>query len=130
MRGAMANRRRWLCSWERFSVSIQIWDRRSDSALTIIGASAGEATITLITRDPDGNEASAAFDVRVVLALAPEPESTPTSTLTGVVGRYDANGDGRIDRAEYLQATHDYDAGDLTILEMLKVMRAYLAGQG
>jgi len=52
------------------------------SALTIEGASAGEATITVVARDPDGNEAHAFFDVRVVLARAPEPASTPTSTPT------------------------------------------------
>ena len=62
--------------------------------------------------------------------LALDPASEAASSLEGVVGRYEANGDGRIDYDEFLQATRDYDAGELNILEVLQFRRVYQAGHG
>ena len=44
--------------------------------LTIIGGSAGSATVTVTTRDSDGNQASDQFQVAVV--AAPPPNQAPT----------------------------------------------------
>jgi hypothetical protein len=56
--------------------------------------------------------------------LLPEPEAPATA---GIVARYDASGDGRIEHAEYMDAVDDYDDGLLTITEMLQVRKAYLS---
>ncbi len=61
------------------------------------------------------------------MVAAPEP-AQPETTLTGVAARYDGDGDGRIERAEYLRAVDDYDEAALSILELLQVRRTYLAG--
>ncbi len=88
------------------------------SRLTVAGVSEGTATITVTARDSDGNRASDAFDVSV---------SWPDSPLSGSAGRYDANGDGRIDPSEYRQAARDYADEKISYAEMLEVVRAYLA---
>ena len=91
------------------------------SSLTVAGVSQGTATITVTARDSDGNRTSDAFDVSV---------SWPDSPLSGAAGRYDANGDGKIDSSEYRQAVRDYNDEKITYAEMLEVIRAYLAPSG
>ena len=94
------------------------------SRLTLAGVSAGTATITVTARDGDGNQVSDSFSVTVAAPPAGEEEEQE-STLTGVAARYDANGDGKIDRSEYEQARQDYEDRKITALELWQVRRAY-----
>ena len=112
--------------------------------LTIIGGSVGSATVTATAQDSDGNRVSSNFDVSVTKAAEPDPTPTPEPTPTptpapepetqetetetsDVVARYDVNGDGNIDQAEYIQALDDYDDGNLNIWDLLKVRRARMS---
>ena len=113
------------------------------SSVTVAGVSEGTATITVVARDSDGNRVSDTFEVSVAKAPeptpTPEPEPTPTpeptrepdtpeTEISGVVARYDANGNGRIDASEYRQALSDYNAGKITYAEMLEVILATFRG--
>ena len=89
------------------------------SSLTVRGVAEGEATVTLTAQDPNGNSVLDDFHVTV----EPDPEAESSD----IVARYDANGDGSIDTSEYRQAARDYTAGTISYLELLEVVRAYLA---
>ena len=89
------------------------------SGLTVTGVAEGTATISVVARDPDGNQVSDEFAVSV------EPEPRPASTLSGIVADYDANGDGEIDLSEYRQAVRDYTDRKISYAEMFRVLMAY-----
>jgi hypothetical protein len=46
----------------------------------------------------------------------------------GVIARYDANGNGGIDRSEAVQAVLDYFSGIITRQEAIDVVMAYFSG--
>ena len=85
------------------------------SRLTVSGVAEGMATITVMARDTDGNTVSDTFDVSVVI---------------DIVTRYDANGDGRIDYSEWMQAKQDFSDKKITYSEMIEVYLAYRASSG
>ncbi len=121
------------------------------STLTVRGVSAGDATISVVARDSDGNRASDSFDVSVTASQprlltppsqqdpAPTREQDPTPTpvtdpgptqepeTPDAVDRYDADDDGSISRTELGDAVKDYAAGEITYSEMLEVYMAYRA---
>ena len=61
---------------------------------------------------------------------APEPESDSDSESSDEASGHDANGDGTISRSEYRQALEDYIDGKITYLEMLEIVKRYLAPSG
>ncbi len=127
------------------------------SKLTLSGVSSGDATITVVARDPDGARATLSFGVEVTdpepqqqvittttttpdpePTATPEPEAETTSTPeseaetedtdgSDAVARYDADGDGKISQPELRQALDDYYAAKITYSEMLAIYKAYRA---
>ena len=98
------------------------------SSLTLTGVAQGQATIRVTARDPDGNQVRDEFSVSVVAAPQPTPEpqpEPPSSELTAIAARYDANSDGAIDATEWRRALSDYSDGKLTYGEMFQVLTAY-----
>ena len=87
------------------------------SSLTLAGVAAGTATITVTAEDTDGNRVSDAFMVSVASAPQPEPASDPQPS--DIVARYDANGNGAIERSEFQQAKRDYADGLIEYAEVL-----------
>ena len=94
------------------------------ASITVSGVAEGTATITVTAEDSDGNRVSDTFDVEVVKAPEPAPETSD------IVERYDANGDGRISKSERQQALDDFYAGKLTQSELIEVIKAYAASSG
>ena len=90
--------------------------------LTVVAAAEGSATITVTAEDADGNTVSDTFEVTVSA-----PQQPPESTLTGAAARYDANANGTIDIAEYIQALRDRARGRLTPAEWGQILDAWLA---
>ncbi len=100
------------------------------SSLTLTGVAQGQATISVTARDPDGNQVRDGFSVSVAAAPQPTPQpepEPPSSELTGVAARYDANSDGAIDVTEWRRAVRDYADGKLSYGEMFQVLTAYRA---
>ncbi len=124
------------------------------SKLILSGVSSGEATITVVAQDPDGNSATDDFSVEVTDSQPPpeqqqqqqqvpatstttpdpEPTSTPepeeAETEAGgpdAAELYDADGDGSISQSELRQALDDYYAAKITYAEMLAIYKAYRA---
>ena len=105
------------------------------SSLTLTAQAQGTATITVSAADGNGGSVSDTFTVTVEPTPQPEPEPTPEptpepeptpSTLTGAAARYDANANGKIDVAEYIQALRDHASGKLTDAEWQQVLDAWL----
>ena len=89
--------------------------------LTLTAFAEGTVTITVTAHDTDGNQASDTFEITVT---APQP--APQSTLTGIAARYDTNGDGAIDGAEYQQVKSDWFTGKITQAQFLEIVRIHL----
>ncbi len=98
------------------------------SSLTLTGVAQGQATISVTARDADGNRVADDFSVSVVPASQPTPDpepEPPSSELSEIAARYDANSDGSIDATEWRRALGDYADGKLSYGEMFQVLTAY-----
>ena len=75
--------------------------------------------VTVTARDPDGSDETAEIAVTI---------NVTNATLPGLAGDYDANNDETLDLSETLTAVQDYLAGNLTVEEVIALIRQYLQG--
>ena len=76
-------------------------------------------TVTVTARDPGGSDETAEIAVTI---------NVTDAELPGLAGDYDADNDESLDLSETLTAVQDYLAGDLTVEEIIALIRQYLQG--
>ena len=76
-------------------------------------------TVTVTASDPEGSDETAEIAVTI---------NVTNTELPGQAGDYDANNDETLNLSETLTAVEDYLAGDLTVEEIIALIRQYLQG--
>jgi len=104
----------------------------SQQGNTVTFTQIGSSDFTYSVTAPSGSENSSISgifrDELNNIGSVSEGQATQAGGLTGVTARYDANGNGRIERNEAVQAVIDYFSNAITRQDAIEVVLSYFSG--